>query len=245
MNKKSPFFLLLASSILVSLGNATASTIVIDPTITVQGMATASTAAGPTTSPDDLKRETEHAAHYNGPTEFIANYTIAFTADCMVDSQKSAITFTTVNYTDLGAKVPSHLAYLPTPITSVTCKDDGSIGMFQFSSMNWYPPTGPGATMITNNGISGSIDLMAGTGEFTSSYIVKSNGAIDTYKVVGPIATPGPPVPPPILPHDEIFTPFDELDEAFPDADDLPEPPSMLSLLTGFGGLALLRYRRH
>jgi hypothetical protein len=213
--------------------------ILIDPTVTIKGTVTGTAAKGTytrngktlTTSDKQLAATKKHAAEYNGATEFTANYTIVLNKDKSVDTSKSTVTFTTVNYTSGGNLVASGFQTLPITITGVNLinNDPTKIESFTFSSTNWYPPNATGAGGITNNGLSGSINLSTGATSIASSYNSKTNGSVYTYNTTGMIAAPeAKPDPDPTeRGNPEIFSP----------APAAPEPATWILMLTGFAGV--------
>jgi hypothetical protein len=219
----------LAAFAIVASRDAVAGIIVIDPTVTInaisEGSATTAAAAN-------------HASNYDGPTQFTANYTIAFKPDGTPDLANSSLILSTINYTSVNEQtriaslVHKDFVTLRIAITGVTFNDDGSVAGFTFSSINWYP-----GNDVTNNGISGSINLNTGDTRYIASYIGKNSKATYTYDVMGMI-TPNQPPNAPDTSDDAIFTPLDDgvgADVA-PDSDDLPEPSSIVLLLSGVSG---------
>lgn len=211
----------LGDSILTGLSPLDSET-VIDPTVTVQATASGSAVAGTyvrngttmTTSDKQAAAANEHAAEYDGSTQFTANYTIALKPDNTVDSTNSTVTFVTINYTAKGKLVtetPPGFTTLPITITAVTLNPDNSVASFDFNSTNWYPPTATGAGGLNNNGLSGSINLNTGAASYTASYGSKSNGAVYTYSVTGQV---------------------------------VPEPGTWMPAASALCGIALVAYRR-
>jgi len=172
-----------------------------------------------------------HAATYNGPTSFTADYTIFLKPDNTLDpTQKSTVTFTTINYTHKeGKRRPrlerSDFKTLPITITGVTHDKDGKIS-FTFESNDWYP-NAAGSNLV-NNGLSGSIDLGTGAVSIKTSYISKNDGnAIYTYNVTGKVGAGGAGGGP---------------GGGRPSA--LPEPATWMTMLAGIPGFVALAYRR-
>ena len=139
----------------------------IDPTgsITINGTATGTAAAGtssitgmPTTATQLANAQT-HAAGYDGATQFTAKYDITLNAQNMFVA--GTVTFVTNSYTSSGTTVTSDFTTQPITITGATVNPDGSIASIDFSSTNWYPANGTGAGGLTNNGLSGTINLKA------------------------------------------------------------------------------------
>jgi hypothetical protein len=156
--------------------------LVIDPTITIKA-----TASGTATGGTQPAIDNAHAMEYDGPTSFTANYTIVLKADGTVDKTKSTIKFKTTTYTANGMEEPSSFTTLPITITGVTLNKDNTIASFTFSSLNWYPNAA--AEGITNNTLSGSINLNTLQSQYTASYKDNTTGGVYKYVVV---SVPGP-----------------------------------------------------
>jgi hypothetical protein len=214
---------------------------ILDPVIYINGTSSGTAVAGvndrgvPTTAKQLVDRQ-KHASDYDGPTEFSADYTIVVRHDNTIDTSKSTVTFQTINYTGYGKLVESNFKTLPIQINDATIKD-GKVVAFSFEATDWYPDTAQGANTITNNELSGSIDLSTGKTSYIASYISKSTGAVYLYSVRGDIKKPMPePGPQPDVYGDpEVFTPV---------ADEVPEPTTFLLLGSGLVGFAVLRVRR-
>ncbi len=195
---------------------------------TSSGSAVAGTTESGPTPPDRVTRSNAQAMRYDGPTEQIANYPIVLDDDSMVVPSLSSVRFTTVTYTSNGTEVRSSFQTLNIPITGITFVNDDPtmmIASFMFAATNWYPFN----DLLTNNGISGTINLQNGTFRSTSSYIQNSDGAVYMYQVNGTEKPDSPVVEP--LPEEfgefEIFSPL-------PVA--VPENTSIFSFLA-FGAL--------
>jgi hypothetical protein len=236
---------------LLSTATALATPILIDPTVSINGTAKGTAAAGKApdgtpTPADDVKDAQGHAAEYDGPTTFTADYTIVRIPNDGVDKTKSSVVFKTTSYTAGGGKNSSDFTTRAITITDVKFNDDGSVASFTFQSTDWYPASGEGASGLTNNGLSGSIDLKTGASSYKASYIDKSNGAVYTYDVSGTIGPAGGgggggPPPKPVPGDDEIddiFTPFDDATV------ETPEPASVLLLLGGLSLVASVNRRK-
>jgi PEP-CTERM motif len=214
---------------------------ILDPLIYINGTSSGTAVAGVNsrgvaTTAKQLADRQKHAADYDGPTEFSADYTIVIRPDNTIDASKSSVIFQTINYTGSGKLVESNFKTLPIQINDATVKD-GKVVSFSFEATNWYPDTAQGANTITNNELSGSIDLTTGKTSYIASYISKSTGAVYLYTVTGDIKKPMPePGPQPDAYGDpEVFTPV---------TDEVPEPTTLLLLGGGLIGFAILRVRR-
>jgi MYXO-CTERM domain-containing protein len=108
------------------------------------------------------------------------------------------------------------------PITGVTLNKDGSIASFTLAGPNWYPPKDNSIKLITDKGITGSINLDTGMVSFVAKYIFdpSETGAINIYTVTGMIEKPGP----------------------GPGATPLPSTWAMM--LSGLAALGFVAYRR-
>jgi len=192
--------------------------------ITIDGTASGSAVGGKGTTKEQLDAAEKYIKRYSGPTQFTATYNISFKADKTVDSTKSTVSFKTIKYTVDGKEVKSSFTTSPITITSVKIKDSDTtkIESFTFESLIWYP--GADTAGVTNNTLSGLIDLDAGTSSYTASYIDKTTLAVYTYNVSGKTPTPKP-IPDPLpdeFGNPEIFSPAPAT---------VPEPTSTLSLL--------------
>ena len=151
------------------------------------------------TPKDELEKETKNAKRYDGKTHFQSTYNIFWDKDDLLDTTRSIVRLRTINYTLDGVIEPSNFTTLPIKVTSIKFVDDNDkmmgIESFMFNSKDWYPSTAPGAGGITDNGLSGSINLITGESSYNASYIVKNNGAKVTYKITGKKKDTPPPPP--------------------------------------------------
>ncbi len=153
--------------------------ITIDPDTTLTG-----NASGSAVNPDGSanKPADDHAKEYDGPTQFVATYTINL-KDGVFDPDGSSVQFTTVYYTSKGHKTPSGFKTEVIPITSAILNPDNSVAYFAFEATDWYPDAAK--SHIQNKGIKGYVDLTDGGWSFTSAYLGERTGAIFTYVVGG------------------------------------------------------------
>lgn len=121
-----------------------------------------------------------HAMGYSGAYTVKYVYTIATVKNPGGMYVFDPSGMSTVTLTDSSEKFGSFTT-LPVTVTSaVVSPTDGSITSFTFSSTNWYPNAADEG--ITNNGLSGSINLTTMVSTITASYIDSSSGSIYTYK---------------------------------------------------------------
>jgi hypothetical protein len=162
-----------------------------DPTLVIDGLSSAKATAGTYTvngmqkksTPKQVSDQQKHIQNYDGPTGFYATYTIVLNGG-KVDSTKSMVTFRTIYYTSSGSKTPSSFTTLPIPITDATLTG-GKVTSFMFSDPNWYPDIGKYG--LSNDGLSGIINLKTGVASYMAAYKSDTNGVISTYTVVGKI----------------------------------------------------------
>jgi hypothetical protein len=174
-------------------------------TVTINGTSSATATKGKymrggmelETSAAAVRREDEHAKHYNGPTKFTATYSIVVDGSGVLDKSMSTVTFKTINFTDQGRLTTSSFTTNAINVTGVTLSGDcpPKLKAFTFHSDDWYPAGERGAGGLMNRTLDGSIDLSAGKATYTAKYAIKANGAIYTYGVSGTIAMPSAPCP--------------------------------------------------
>ncbi len=238
------------SSVLLC-GNALAD-IVMSDTITVSATSTATVEKGTyvrngetlITSDAQLATRQQHAAEYDGHTDFTANYTVVLKDDGTLDRDQSTVTFRTLTYTDGGTLVDDQTRFttLPIPIYEVMLNADKSLASFKFESPNWYPANATGAGLINNLNLFGSIDLNApGETSYQAQYTSKSSGAIYTYNVTGLVLYQ--PKPNPAQPDSCADVPGCAPFLA-PTAEITPEPSAWPMVLTGLAGTIVLARRR-
>jgi hypothetical protein len=147
--------------------------------VSVRGYADTIKFSGAVVGSGSDKEDDDHAKTYSGDYDVTFDYTIATKKLPDGTTVFDPAGASTVKLTDTSEKFGSFTT-LPIKVTGATFGADGSLTSFMFSSMDWYPdPDGNG---ITNNGLSGSVDLSSNVATVTSSYIDSSSKSIYTYK---------------------------------------------------------------
>ncbi|MEM1370153.1 MAG: hypothetical protein AAGG02_19560 [Cyanobacteria bacterium P01_H01_bin.15] len=158
---------------------------------------------------EDVTNATNYLKRYSGPTEFEVIYHIVKKDDNTLDTTKSTVVFDTTTYTSNGRRRSSKFKTLPIPITSITTdpEDSHKILSFMFSGTDWYD-----TKKVTNDGISGEINLISGPSNFEAKYIGKKINARYAYTLNGMLKpdSPEPEPPPEKFGNPEIFTPVPE-----------------------------------
>ncbi|MCZ8200775.1 MULTISPECIES: PEP-CTERM sorting domain-containing protein [unclassified Microcystis] len=207
------------SAFLGFVDTANAATLTFDSTIILHGSVSGSGEKVAGSTDADVQAVNDYIKKYSGPAEFKVIYTIVLKADHTVDTTRSKVKFDTIKYTSNGQDVKSKFTTSDIPITSVTLTNDATpkVSSFTFEGTKWYD-----TTRVTNDGISGTINLINGASDFTAKYIGKSVNARYIYTLSATIK-PDSPEPAP-LPNEfgdtEIFSPLI-----------VPEPSAILSLL--------------
>jgi hypothetical protein len=137
----------------------------------------------------EVANQWESIKKYDGPVEFKATYEIVMKSDGKVDTDKSAVIFTQVYFTNEGKKATFPTFETdPIKITGVVLTEDKkSVRSFTFEGTEWYAKENAGAKQVVSNGVSGKIDLEKSTGNWTAQYILKDNGVNCIYDVTGKI----------------------------------------------------------
>jgi hypothetical protein len=190
----------------------------IDPsgTVTIKGNDVASAEAGTqnngmATTQKQVDDAATYGGRYNGPTVLTATYDITLNAQNMFMSGTVTLDFSSFSFNPLyprpGTKsrvqnvMDDQGKTSSIPITGVTLNKDGSIASFTLAGPNWYPPKDNSIKLITDKGITGSINLDTGMVMFVAKYVYdpSETGAVNIYTVTGMIEKPGPgptPLPP-------------------------------------------------
>jgi hypothetical protein len=125
------------------------------------------------------KEDDDHAKTYSGDYDVTFDYTIATKKNPDGSTVFDPAGMSTVKLTDTSEKFGSFTT-LPIKITGATFGADGSLTSFMFSSTDWYPNAASDG--ITNNGLSGSVDLASNVATVTSSYIDSTSKSVYTYQ---------------------------------------------------------------
>ncbi len=193
------------------------------------------------TSPEDLTDDKGFAGQYDGPTDFMADYTIVLDDKNMLDLTKSKVIFTTINYTARNynrrtekygkpSLVRSNFKTPEIQITDIKFIDNDpkkGVESFNFKSNIWYPKTEPQGNSLINNDLAGTINLKDGKSSYTASFIRIPTGSVYTYKVDG-MKKANDPFPPPGEDPREPFV-------FSPGTAAIPEPLTLLGSLTAVG----------
>jgi hypothetical protein len=147
--------------------------------VTVPGYADTIKFSGTVVGSGSDKEDDDHAKTYSGSYDVTFDYTIATKKNPDGSTVFDPAGMSTVKLTDTSEKFGSFTT-LPIKVTGATFGADGSLTSFMFSSTDWYPnAAGDG---ITNNGLSGSVDLSSNVATVTSSYIDSTSKSIYTYQ---------------------------------------------------------------
>ncbi|MDC8003120.1 hypothetical protein POV27_03605 [Aureisphaera galaxeae] len=148
---------------------------------------------GKTASKEKVKSAKGHAAQYDGPTVFKAQYEIV-TIDGELDKANSKVRFVTISFTQNGGKVNFDFTTTDIPITSVKFIDGDvtKIASFQCATNNWYPNDADGAPDLKDRDLVGTVDLINGKTRYVASYTDRRTGAVYIYTVNGRFRVPNP-----------------------------------------------------
>jgi hypothetical protein len=147
--------------------------------ITVPGDADTIKFSGTVVGSGSDKEDDDHAKAYSGDYDVTFDYTIATKKNPDGSTVFDPAGMSTVKLTDTSEKFGSFTT-LPIKVTGATFGADGSLTSFMFMSTDWYPDAAGNG--ITNNGLSGSVDLSSNVATVTSSYIDSTSKSIYTYQ---------------------------------------------------------------
>jgi hypothetical protein len=122
--------------------------------------------------------DNQHAMLYSGYYTVTFDYTVATKKNGSGDYVFDPTGTSTVTITETGKF--GGFTTLPITVTSADVSPgDGTVAGFMFSSTDWYPNAASDG--ITNNGLTGSIDLVQLHAAITSSYIDSNTKSVYTY----------------------------------------------------------------
>ena len=147
--------------------------------VSVRGNADTIKFSGAVVGSGSDKTDDDHAKTYSGDYDVTFDYTIATKKNPDGSTVVDPAGMSTVTLTDTAMTFGSFTTW-PIKVTGATFGADGSLTSFMFSSTDWYPNADTDG--ITNNGLSGSVDLSSNVATVTSSYIDSTSKSIYTYQ---------------------------------------------------------------